>query len=152
IVIRGRVARVIGDAPITVCVAKGAGKPAANDEYKAGSLLDLVQLQRAAFNRASKESFPPAKPPEPNVAKGSLMIVGGGGADAEIWKRFIELAGGPDSTIVFVATALDNPLAVESAEEKALKKYGAKNVIPFHTKDRKEANDPKFSDVLTKAK
>jgi cyanophycinase len=152
VVIRGRVARVIGDAPVTVSVAKGAGKAAASDEYKAGSLLDLVQLRRAALNRAAKDPFPPAKPPEPVVAKGALVIVGGGGADESIWKRFIELAGGPDSTIVFVATALDNPLALESAEEKALKKYGAKHVVAIHTRDRKEADDPKFSDILTKAK
>src|SRR5262249_1714075 len=74
IVIRGRVARGIGESPITICVAKGAGKPAVADTYKAGSLLDIVQLRRAAANRAAKEPFPPAKPPEPVVAKGMLMI------------------------------------------------------------------------------
>ncbi|AMV29986.1 Cyanophycinase [Gemmata sp. SH-PL17] len=152
VVIRGRVARVIGDAAITVYIAKGAGKPAADEEYKPGSLLDLVQLQRAAFNRAAKEPFPPANPAPPVVAKGSLVIVGGGGAAAEIWKRFIELAGGPDSTIVVVTSAMEDPLAPESAEEKALKRYGAKNVVALHTRNRKEANDPKFSDVLLKAK
>ncbi|MBP3958958.1 cyanophycinase [Gemmata sp. G18] len=152
VVIRGRVARVIGDFPITVHIAKGAGKPAANEEYKPGSLLDLVQLQRAAFNRAAKDSFPPAKPAAPVVAKGSLVIVGGGGAAAEIWKRFIELAGGPDSTIVVVTSAMEDPLAPESSEEKALKRYGAKNVVALHTRDRKEADGLKFSDVLLKAK
>jgi cyanophycinase len=151
ITIRGRVARVIGDSPITVCVTKGAGKPAANDEYEAGALLDLVQLQRAAINRASKEPFPPAKPAAPNVPKGALVIVGGGGASADIWKRFIELAGGPDAAIVVVTSAMDDPLPPESVEEKILKKYGAKKVVPLHTRDRKQADDPKFSEVLTKA-
>lgn len=150
-VVKGRVARVIGDAPITVCVAKGAGKPAANDEYKAGSLLDLCQLQRAAFNRAALEPFPPAKPPVPEVKKGALMIVGGGGSTPEMWKRFIELSGGPDATIVVVTTAMEDPLAPESGEEKILKRSGAKNVVALHTRDRKEADDPKFSEVLTKA-
>jgi cyanophycinase len=151
VVIRGRVAQVMGDAAILVHVPKGAGKPAANDDHKAGSVLDLVQLQRAAFNRAAKDAFPPEKPADPVVAKGALVIVGGGGAGDEIWKRFIELAGGPDATIVFVATALDNPLASESAEEKALKKCGAKHVVALHTRDRKEADDPTFSEALTKA-
>jgi cyanophycinase len=145
------VARVLGDSPITVCVTKGAGKPAANDEYEAGSLLDLVQLQRAAFNRAAKEPFPPAKPAAPNVPKGALVIVGGGGASADIWKRFIELAGGPEATIVVVTSAMEDPLAPESVEEKILKKYGAKKVVPLHTRDRKQADDPKFGEVLTKA-
>jgi cyanophycinase len=152
VVIRGRVARVIGTEPITVCAVKGAGRDAANAEYKAGSLLDLCQLQRAAFNRCAKDCFPPAKPPVPEVAKGSLVIVGGGGAGPEIWKKFIDLAGGPESTIVVVTTAMEDPLAPESVEEKILKKFGAKNVVALHTRDRKEADDPKFSDVLTKAK
>ncbi len=151
IVVKGRVARVIGDASLTVCVAKGAGKPAANDEYKAGSLLDLCQLQRAAFNRASSEPFPPAKPPVPEVKKGALMIVGGGGSTPEMWKRFIELSGGPDATIVVIPTAMEDPLAPESGEEKILKRNGAKNVVALHTRDRKEADNPKFSEVLTKA-
>ena len=75
VVVRGRVARVIGDSALTVCVARGAGKPAASDEYKAGALLDLCQLQRAALNRAAKEPFPPANPPAPEVKKGALVIV-----------------------------------------------------------------------------
>ena len=152
LVIRGRVGRVIGESPVTICVAKGAGKPAANEEYKAGSLIDLVQLQRAALNRAARAPFPPAKPPEAVVSKGALVIVGGGGAGPEIWKRFIELAGGVDSTIVVVTSAMEDPLAPESVEEKVLKKFGAKAVVALHTRDRKEADDPKFSDVLTKAK
>jgi cyanophycinase len=151
VVIRGRVARVIGDSPITVCVAKGAGKPAASDEYEAGSVLDIVQLQRAALNRASKSPFPPARPAAPSVPKGALVIVGGGGATADIWKRFIELAGGPEATVVVVTSAMDDPLPPESVEEKILKRFGAKNVVPLHTRDRKRADDPKFSEVLTKA-
>ena len=150
-VIRGRVARVIGEAAMTVCVAKGAGRPAAADTYKAGSLLDIVQLRRAAANRAAKDSFPPAKPPEPVVAKGTLMIVGGGGAGPEIWKKFIELSGGPDALIVVIPTAMEDPLAKESGEEGALKRFGAKNVKSLHTRDPKVADDPKFSEMLTKA-
>jgi len=152
IVIRGRVARVIGERPIRLQFAAGAGKPAANEEYKPGSLLDIVQLQRAAFNRAAKNAFPPAKPPVPVIPKGALVIVGGGGASADIWKRFIDLAGGPDSTIVVVTTAMEDPVPPESGEEKVLKRYGAKHVVALHTRDRKEADNPKFSEVLTKAK
>ncbi|MBA4063412.1 MAG: cyanophycinase [Isosphaera sp.] len=151
VVLRGRVARVIGESTVTVCVAKGAGKPAAADEYKAGSLLDLVQLRRAAANRADKEAFPPAKPPAPVVTKGTLVIVGGGGATPDIWKRFIDASGGPDARIVVVPTAMEDPLAAESVEEKSLKKFGAKNVVALHTRSPKEADDPKFSEVLLKA-
>jgi cyanophycinase len=151
VVVRGRVARVIGESAATVCVAKGAGKPAAADEYKAGSLLDLVQLRRAAANRAAREPFPPAKPPEPVVPKGTLLIVGGGGSTPDMWKRFIEASGGPDALIVVIPTALEDPIAAESGEEKILRKHGAKNVKQLHTRSPKEADDPKFSEVLTKA-
>jgi cyanophycinase len=152
VVIQGRRMRVLGEQAITICVTKSAANPAANDEHKAGSLLDIVQLRRAAANRCAKDCFPPAKPPEPVVAKGSLVIVGGGGASDAIWKKFIELAGGEDSMIVVVPTAMEDPLAKESTEERLLKKYGAKNVVSLHTRDRKQADDPKFSDVLLKAK
>jgi cyanophycinase len=151
IVIRGRVARVIGQVAVTVCIAKGAGRPAAAETYKAGSLLDIVQLRRAAANRAAKYSFPPAKPPEPVVAKGTLVIVGGGGASQEIWKKFIEASGGPDALIVVIPTAMEDPLEEESVEEKVLKRSGAKNVKALHTRDPREADKPKFSEILTEA-
>jgi cyanophycinase len=151
LVIRGRVARVIGEGAVTVCVAKGPGRPAAADAHKAGSLLDIVQLRRAAANRAAKDSFPPTTPPEPVVARGTLVIVGGGGAGAEIWKKFIEASGGPEALIVVIPTAMEDPLDQESVEEKALKRFGAKNVKALHTRNPKEADEPKFSELLTTA-
>jgi len=151
LVIRGRIARVIGEKDVTICVAKGAGRPAATEAYKAGSLLDIVQLRRAAANRAAKDFFPPAKPPEPVVDKGTLMIVGGGAAGPEIWKRFIELSGGPEALIVVIPTAMEDPIDKESGEERALKRFGAKNVKALHTRNPKEADVPEFSEVLTKA-
>jgi len=80
------------------------------------------------------------------------VIVGGGGAGPEIWKKFIELAGGPDAPIVVVATAMDDPVAIKIGEVLALEKYGAKNVAQFHTRDRKKADSEEFTAVLTKAK
>jgi cyanophycinase len=151
VVVRGRTMRVIGDAAAHLYVAAGAGKPVATQEAEAGSLFDTFQLRRAALNRAAADPFPPAKPRDPVVPKGALVIVGGGGAGPDIWKRFIELSGGPDALIVVVPTAMEDPLAPESTEEKTLKRFGAKNVKPLHTRDRKTADDPKFSEVLLKA-
>ena len=153
IVVRRRNARVIGGSNVaTVFPGKGGGKPAA-EAYQAGSLLDLVQLRRAAANRAAKEPFPPAKPPVPDVKKGSLVIVGGGGATTEIWKRFIATRGRAGC----YSSSSSRPRwktrsLPESIEEKVLRRNGAKNVKSLHTRDRKEADDPKFSEVLTKAK
>ncbi len=152
VVARGRTFRVIGEGSVSIVMAKGAGHPAVVQVEKAGSIFDQAQLRRAAANRAAAEPFPPAKPRDPVVAKGALVIVGGGGAGPEIWKRFIELAGGPDAPIVVIPTALEDPLPAEIGETKALKRFGATAVTQIHTRDRKVADDPKFSEALVKAK
>jgi cyanophycinase len=152
ILVRRRTIRVIGDSTVTICVAAGAGKPAATQVARDGDLFDLFQLRRAAANRAAKDPFPPAKPKEPVVAKGSLVIVGGGGATPDIWKRFIELAGGPEAPIVVVPTSMEDPVPLVPAEVSILQRYGAKKITVLHTRDRKEADDPKFSTPLLKAK
>jgi cyanophycinase len=151
VVARGRTLRVIGSSAVGVHVAKGAGRPEMAEAKKAGTILDLFQLRRAAANRAAKDPFPPAKPRDPVVEKGSLVIVGGGGAGPDVWKKFIELSGGPDALIVVVPTAMEDPLRPESAEEQILRRNGAKNVKALHTRDRKKADDPAFSELLTKA-
>jgi len=151
VVIRGRVARVIGERSLMVLFpGKGGGKPVV-EPYQAGSLLDIVQLRRAAANRAARNPFPPAKPCSPQIARGTLVIVGGGGASPEIWKKFIAASGGPDALIVVIPTAMEDPLPPESVEEKILKRNGARNVRPLHTRDPKTADDPEFSEILTKA-
>ncbi|HEX4610568.1 MAG TPA: cyanophycinase [Urbifossiella sp.] len=152
VVARGRTFRVIGEGTVSIVIAKGAGKPPAFQVAKAGGLFDTAQLRRAAANRAAAEPFPPAKPADPVVKSGALLVVGGGGAGPEIWKTFIDLAGGPDAPIVVIPTALEDPLPPEIGEEKALKRFGAKAVTSLHTRDRKVADDPKFSEALVKAK
>lgn len=156
LIVKGRTARVVGDSTVTVCLAAGAGRPALAEERRKSrdpqaGLIDLFQVRRAAANRASKDPFPPAKPRDPVVEKGSLVIVGGGGAGPDIWRKFIELSGGPDALIVVIPTAMDDPLRPESGEEQALKRFGAKNVKALHTRDRRTADDPAFSEVLTMA-
>ena len=151
LVLRGRFLRVIGESTATVCIAAGAGKDAITQTEKAGQLFDLFQLRRAAINRADANPFPPKTPRDPVVPKGSLVIVGGGGAGPEIWEKFIALAGGDDAVIVVIPTASDDPVPTVPGEVRALKRYGAKDVRTLHTRSRKEADDPKFSEVLTTA-
>ena len=116
-----------------------------------GRLLDIVQLRRAAANRAAKEPFPPAKPPEPVVAKGTLVIVGGGGATPEIWKRFIDASGGPDALIVVIPTAMEDPIPDVPGEENDPEEVRREERrVAAHPRPKK-ADDPAFSEVLTKA-
>jgi cyanophycinase len=151
LLVRERTARVIGEGNVTIHVAAGAGHAAAADPHPVGSLLDIVQLRRAALNRGSWDPFPPARPADPVVRKGHLVIVGGGAAGPAIWKRFIELSGGPDALIVIIPSGMEDPVAAESVEEKNVKKNGARNVRRLHTRNPHEADDPKFSEILTKA-
>lgn len=151
VVARGRTLRVVGDGAATVVLAAGAGRKELVQTTKAGRELDLFQLRRAALNRAAADPFPPAKPGEPVVEKGSLVIVGGGRMGADIWQRFIDLAGGPDAPIVVIPTAGEDPLPKTLGEAAALTRLGATNVTVLHTRSRAEADDPAFSEALLRA-
>jgi cyanophycinase len=147
VLIRGRNLRVIGDASAKLKLARGAGMAAVNEPAKAGAMFDLFQLRRAAANRAEKEFFPPAAPAEPVVKKGTLVIIGGGGTTQQIMDAFFTAAGGKDALIVVIPTTeKDGP-----GDSGFLRKYGATNVKTLFTLDRKLANDPKFSEMLTTA-
>ena len=80
------------------------------------------------------------------------MVVGGGALGSDIYGRFIQLAGGPDSLIVVIPTAggapaytADDPSAIPFRAE------GAKNVVVLHTTDRAVANSDSFIAPLKRA-
>jgi cyanophycinase len=153
VIVRGRTIKIVGDGIVTACWAKSPIKPAREDVLKAGGTLDLFQLRRAAEFRAMKPPFPPKDPPEPVVAKGSLVIVGGGGTTKEIMDRFFELAGGKDALVVVVPIPDEKgEIAADPNDAKYLRRWGGTNVKVLHTRDRKVADDPAFSKVLTEAK
>jgi len=151
VIAKGRTLKVLGDGTVTATWAKSETKPVRNDVLKSGGEFDLFQIRRAALARSAKLQFPPATAPVPNVEKGSLVIVGGGGAGPEIWKKFIELAGGPDSLLVVIPTALEDPLPKNITEVTLLRQNGATNIKVLHTRDKKTADEPDFSKVLTEA-
>jgi cyanophycinase len=77
-------------------------------------------------------------------ANGKLLIVGGGDTK-EISPVFIELAGGAESKIVVIPTALEE----ENFDEdfgfiRELKNAGAINITILHTRDRQVANTNEF--------
>ncbi len=148
---QGRIGKVVGEGSAYFYLAKSSTKPASVEKIQVGKELDVYQMRRAAHFRALKEPFPALKAAEPVVPKGSLMIVGGGGAAPSIWEKFVELSGGPDKTIVVVSTANEDPVPLDPGEAKALRKAGAKDVQILHTRDRKVAETDKFSKVLETA-
>ena len=78
---------------------------------------------------------------------GSLLVAGGA-VEPEIMNRFIELAGGPDASIIVIPTA-NLPPQLEIVN--TLRSRGAKNVTVLHTTDRKIADSEAFVQPLKKA-
>ncbi|MCE9530216.1 MAG: cyanophycinase [Planctomycetes bacterium] len=149
--IRGRHLVVHGDSFAVVCLGAGKNKPASVQMLKAGDAADLYSLRRGALARAG-DAFPPAKPADPIVPKGALVIGGGGGLPNDVMKKFIDLAGGEDAPLIVVSSAYEDPVPVDPVECKILRKVGAKNVKILHTRDRKEADNLDFLKDLKEAK
>lgn len=84
-------------------------------------------------------------------AKGALMIVGGGAMSPALVTRFVELAGGPRASLVFIPTANEDAM-LRSGDSlvNAFKKLGA-SVTVLHTRDRAQADTEAFAKPLQTA-
>ncbi len=150
LVVRGRRLQVLGESTVTVCLAASATRPAHSAELKAGQASDLTMLRRAALAR-KEPSFPPQEAPTPEVAKGSLVIVGGGGMPPEVTKKFLDLAGGPDALIVVLPIAAADTPQKKVGETTLFTRVGAKNVEVLHARTLAEVEDLKTLDLLKRA-
>jgi cyanophycinase len=150
-IVHGRTIEVRGSSFVITVLSAGAGRPLLTARLKAGDKADLIALSRAAMAR-TQDPWPPAKPPVPNVAKGTLLIGGGGNLPNDVWKRFVDTAGGADAPLVFIPTAMEDPIPAEPGEVKRLKAAGAKTVKVLHTRKRAEADNTTFLAELRKAR
>jgi cyanophycinase len=82
--------------------------------------------------------------------KGTVIVVGGGGMGPEVYKAFIDAAGGPDALIVDVPNAGGSD-SVPPNTGNAWRQNGAKNVIVYFTKDRKVADSDSMVAILKNA-
>lgn len=95
-----------------------------------------------------------AQPATIGPDKGSLIIVGGGNVGEEIWKRFVELAGGAANANIIIVTTADDDSSISrglSAEKDSLIKHGVQQIGFLHTRDPKIANIEAFVEPLRKA-
>lgn len=91
--------------------------------------------------------------PTTGPENGSLVVVGGGKVGETIWKRFIDLAGGPDVPMVVIPTAGGgSEYGQDAGGASALREAGATNVTVLHTTDPEEANSDKFIHPLQDAR
>jgi cyanophycinase len=85
--------------------------------------------------------------------KGTLMIVGGNMQDPALYKRFIELAGGPQAPIVIIPTAGEGDDYDEYWSGLRLwRENGAQNLTVIHTRERKVAETEAFVKPLKTAR
>lgn len=104
---------------------------------------------------AQQPGAPPAAAPATPVVgpeRGALVIVGGAMQSPEIYKRFIELAGGPDAHLVMVPTA-GGAERYDSTFNglEAWKAAGARNLTVLHTTDPRVADTDAFIQPLNTA-
>ncbi len=94
----------------------------------------------------------PADAPRVGPASGSLVVVGGGRIGPEISRKFVELAGGPDASVVVIPSANEDPVDEAKARDGFAKAFGFKNVTVLHTRDRAKADTDAFAAPLKSAK
>src|SRR6202020_327523 len=84
--IKHRALNNLGEGTITLRLAKGPKREARTIELQGKASADYNELRRCAAERAAESPWPPNKPGQPIVPKGTLVIVGGGGMTGEIAK------------------------------------------------------------------
>lgn len=151
VIVHGRNMEVVGSGQITICLAKSTDRPVREIAFKGGERTDLTRWRLAAQAR-TRPSFPPAQNADPRVGQGSLVIVGGGGMTPEIVNRFIELAGGPESTIVVLPTANEDPLPDMPRDGKFLERAGCKHVVTLSGRTLEQVSSPEFLAALKAAR
>ena len=144
VVVRGRELRVLGDSEALLVLAKSAGKPERVVRLRAGDRADLVTWQRAARQRAAGP-WPTERMPSPVVARGAVMLGGGGRLPREVFERFVALAGGAEQARIVVApTAMPRrPGAREDRVAAMLRRMGVTDVAvlePRHPGEVTEAH------------
>ena len=129
----------------TVHYAEPLRKP-----LKEGESIDWIQWQRMLLERQSPP-YPGDTRVEHVLAGGALVIGGGGGMPAEVWVRFVELAGGKNSRIVILPTAVEDPTAEEGFEARVLKQAGAAQIVTLPQIQRSEIEEAEFLAELDRA-
>jgi cyanophycinase len=116
-------------------------------------LAGLLQTTAQPEPQASAKTSLLTKGP----AHGSLVIMGGGSGKGseEIYKRFVDLAGGPSANIIVVTTAGSSDPNHNYLKTRLVDRfhteYQAEAVSILHTHDRETADTDEFVEPLRKA-
>jgi len=114
-------------------------------------MLGAVATGAATIHLAAQT---PGAAPASSPSPGSLVLIGGGSpVDESLFRKVIELAGGPDAPLVMIPTAGGAVRYDDSFRGLAqLKQAGARNVQLLHTLDRRVADTEAFAAPLKAAR
>ena len=149
LLVQGRTLTPIGEGNVTLALAAGAGQAPFTKVLSPGTPFDVMLLSRAAQHRALHAAAPSLGRPE--VKRGKVLAVGGGGMPSSIVRRFIDAAGGVDAPLV-VITSANEPAPSAKSGEAPWRAAGVKHISVFHPRTPSEANDPQFLAALREAK
>jgi cyanophycinase len=150
IVVEGRRVEILGDNKVTVCLPPSPHRPARDYELKAGDFADLVALRRAVRDRI-QNPWPAEEKRLISLENGSLILGGGGRLSEAVVRKFIELAGGPESLIVILPTASENPMPDEASERRMFERNGAKNIKVLSGRTVADVESEEFLTTVRKA-
>ncbi|MBX3118560.1 MAG: cyanophycinase [Fimbriimonadaceae bacterium] len=140
----------VGTGNVLLRLAKSSTRETRSLLLSGRTRADYNEWRRAAMQRTLSDPWPPKQPDLPNVPKGTLVIVGGGGMPQDIAKRFIDAGGGEDGHFVVLPISMPDPINVER-EAAFLTRMGAKNVTVIPDREKDKLEDPKTIEVLKKA-
>ncbi|MBE0674137.1 MAG: cyanophycinase [Bacteroidales bacterium] len=111
------------------------------------SLIAILMASCIATQPENEKYYLTEGPPQ-----GALVIAGGALRDTSVINRFINLAGGPESLIVFIPTASGAQQFDTARTISILTSAGAKNVKLLHTYDTTIADTEEFASILNEAR
>ncbi len=104
----------------------------------------MLRAPGETFNRAGSVVVGPPH--------GTVIVVGGGAMGPEIYRAFIEAAGGPDARIVVIPTAGEDSVYPSNWPGlNGFKVAGARHLTVLHTRDRAVANSDSFATPIHNA-
>jgi len=148
LIVAGRKVWVEGKGSATLMLAANERKPlrtrtirqrASDRTYPDKWMLDLSAWRRDAIDR-TLEPFPALEPKVPDVDKGTLVMVGGGGMPKGLMAELVEMAGGEKAHMVYVPCSESETPPSSSRMLREWEKMGVASATMVHTKDREAAN------------
>ena len=88
----------------------------------------------------------------PEIAKGKLIIVGGGSMPDTMYQLFANSIGGKDQSVVVIPTATNDSAINAGAHLTRFKKEGFTNLTTVHARTKEAADAPAFIQAINNAK